>query len=225
MYETQIFIPPGMVGGNWYATLLGRIVIPVVGDMQWYWFSHYQSADFADHWCEFSKDDLPGNFSGDFYRSVKIRYRPESALKKIDIERSIWKLCRKYGYYLHGFQPWDFVADLGSERFCVSRKKYKVEKRAGLVLQFYHVAAKLMLDNLVDDGNGFRLEHNGYYDDLDDMSKTCFYSLNHVFCNITNLKSEVRIYGRGVDEYFVGSRFSKPLGEGWEEVNRHVAFM
>lgn len=226
-FQTQIFIPPYHDYEYWYETLLGEMVKPLADKFEWFWFSQYVNTDFdktvtdcTNHGCDYTLNNIPESFHSDLYRSVRLRFGvSEEEVNKIK-DRLI-SLAGNHGYYIHAFQEWDCVLDLGSNRFCSNRRRAK--KRSELVLDFYHAAARLVLDNLVKKNGVFKNEYNNYYDDIPEESKTLFFSLQHVFCNMTGLDSEVLVFKDREDGgYVLGSRFSQPIGCELELIRRHT---
>lgn len=80
---------------------------------------------------------------------------------------------------------------IGNDR-CIARDKIgtdKDEKRGWLFLQVLHATCALMMDNLVRDGNYWRVEKND--NALQNPEGSSFESLHHLFCNISKVSTPV----------------------------------
>ena len=221
--QTQIFVPISEPMDGWYETLIGRVILPISDKCEWFWFSHYLNddiekflSDYLPSQCSDIIRDIPKKYCGDIYRSIRFRF---SANNQEDIISELGKISRDNGYWLDGFRTWDHIADLGDKRFLARQDRKK--NRADLILSLYHYSAKLMLDNLVEIDGRFSMEYNNFYDDLPEECKTCFLPIQHVFCNITNLSSEVIVFRNDKSKYTLGTRFYRPLGK-WEAVDSYA---
>lgn len=195
--QTRIFSKPPYSSGmdeNWAETLLGCVVKPIVDrstELNWFWFSRYVTDDGDD--CDLS--ELPKDFLHDRYHwSLRFRYcmRPDNVGQFEDMAQEI---VDRAGYVVTDWRGYDMYADLGGPRTLgedMSTERRK--ERGNLVANFYHATSKLCLHGLIGpDSNGnFRIEKNTV-----NPCGSPFETTRHVFCNITNCVTPIRVSDHG----------------------------
>lgn len=230
--QTRIFVPATESTDDWAETLAGRVLRRLAaefdGRLDWFWFSRYGAAngDIAD--CDITRIPPHCIASGSAavaHRSLRFRYAVGDE-HVAAFEARTAELIAHYGYAISDFRPYDFVADTGSARFLGegNASPQNALRRAELVTQFYMATSRLVLDALVgpDDRERYRIERNG--DLVQNPRGSSFQSLHHVFCNITNVPTDVYVY-RKAGQNVVG--FGTPVYPppappgGWDESSAH----
>ena len=202
--QTRVFVRSDEPQGDWAETLIGRVFRPLTKEfadaLGWFWFSRY--ADHADDSgdCDVSliPDDYkrpldPGGIP--FHRSMRFRFKVTDGPWEAFEQRAA-ELIDEGGYRVSDFRDYDFVRDTGSNRFLgvENRQPGRAEQRGILATTFYWITSKLVIDALVGpDAQGrFRMERN---DDLAQNPRgSTFQSLLHLYCNITNVPTDVYVY-------------------------------
>lgn len=153
-------------------TFAGEFILPIQDKLARFWFSRYVNAAGRRH--------ILFRFSTERYDEVK-KDLATAALT-----------FRDTGYKEGGY---DYVNDLGrgeNDRFLGDARDRDPEKRAELVYDFLTAGARLYLSCLVKETDGhWRLEqetrsgHN---------VETSLESVHHLFCNMTNVPTFVRLF-------------------------------
>jgi hypothetical protein len=210
--QTRIFVPntPPFDGDTWTESILGNVIAPLAREhpsLQWFWFSRYVQprADSGD--CDIS--EIPEKFAIDeLFRSVRFRYAiPEE--EGGGFEHRARELIDASGARISDFRRYDWVADLGGDRFVgQERSDSRRENRAELVANCLSTVCRLTLDCLrgPDQDGRYRFEEN---DSDQNPHGSTFESLHHLFCNITNVPTSVLVIA-GV----VGTHWSPPAAGG-----------
>jgi hypothetical protein len=229
--QTRVFVRSDELADNWAETLIGKIFQPLttefVDALIWFWFSRYvQSADDSGD-CEISKiaDEFKQPLSpsgGPVHRSLRLRFNIDDQLKCTAFEQRATELIGTGGYRITDFRDYDQVADTGSNRFLgvENRQSRRAEQRAKLTTSFYFSISKLVIDALVgpDEHGRFRMETND--DSRENPRGSTFQSLLHLFCNITQVPTDVYIYQKlGMSMIGFGTFMyppPSPIG-GWDQ--------
>lgn len=204
--QTRIFVRSDEPLEDWAETLVGRVFGPISKefgeDFEWFWFSRYGSTvggDSAD--CdisripdEYKKELQPG--VGPFHRSMRFRFCASDAAKCAEIEERARELIRKYAYCVSDFRDYDHVADTGGYRFLgiENRQSGRAEERAELTVKFYWSVSRLVVDALVGPDLNARFHFETSDDRNNNPRGSTFQSLLHLFCNITNVPTDVYVY-------------------------------
>lgn len=234
--QTRIFAPSAEPQDDWAETLVGRVLRPLIDEysahLQWFWFSRYGATAEDSGDCDltlipaqYRQPIEPGSESGEFHRSVRFRFAV-TAEHQEDFEQRARQLIEMHGYRISDFRPYDFVADTGSNRFlgCEHRQPGRAATRALLVTQFYMATCRLFMDALVgpDEAGRYRLESND--DDIQNPAGSSFQSLLHLFCNITNVPTDVYVFRKeGLNILGFGTFVYPPPAPpgGWDEPTAH----
>lgn len=168
--------------------------------LEWFWFSRYvlRADDSAD--CdiaaipdEFKQPLDPGG--NPIHRSMRFRFKV-SEDQQGQFERRASELIAASGYRISDFRAYDAVGDTGSDRFLgvENRGEGRRGQRAALVTDLYCAIARLVIDALVgpDEQGRFRLEIND--DNLSNPRASTFQSIHHLFCNITDVPTDVYLF-------------------------------
>jgi hypothetical protein len=149
---------------------------------------------------------------------MRFRFRVDDPTQ---FERRADELINQNGYRVSGFLPYDSVADTGSNRVLgvENRRPGRAEQRDQLVSGFYCASSKLIIDALTgpDENGRFRMERN---DDLGQNPRgSTFQSLLHLFCNMTNVPTDVLVFRKGNNATFGTFMYppDTPVG-GWDDV-------
>lgn len=203
--QTRIFVRSDEPQGDWWETLVGRVFRPLANEfgdsLDWFWFSRYVAPANDSGDCDISL--IPDEYKhplvaggGPFHRSLRFRFCIPDDDRAAVFEIRGQELIREGGYRISDFRNYEFVRDTGNDRFLgpENRGPGRAEQRAQIVTDFYWAVSRLVLDALVGpDGVGrFRIETN---DDLAQNPRgSTFQSLLHLFCNITNVPTDVYVY-------------------------------
>jgi hypothetical protein len=202
--QTRVLVRSDEPGDDWTETLVGRVFRPLTAEfsdsLQWFWFSRYGSPADDSGDCninqipaEYKQPQVPG---GDgFHRSMRFRFSVADN-RQAEFEQRGQDLIDKNGYRISDFREYDHVADTGNNRFLgtENRQPNRAERRAILAIHFYMAASRLVIDALVgpNDQGRYRLETND--DHLQNPRGSTFQSLLHLFCNITNVPTDVYVF-------------------------------
>ena len=197
--QARIFVPSTDALEGWLETLLGTVVKPVVSkysaQIEWFWFSRNCSpiqgpaADLGD--CDFSA--LPPNFKRPLdaagpgmQRSMRFRYKLHLESTP-QFEQDFTTLLSNHGYGCSGCLDYDFVEDLGGDRFTSTehRPGNGRGERAQLVVHALMAVSRIVLHSLVgpDPAGRYGTETN---DSAENPEGSSFESLHHMVCNITS---------------------------------------
>jgi hypothetical protein len=157
-----------------------------------------------------------------------MRFRLEVAEdRRTAFEERAAELIEQTGYRISDFRDYDPVADTGSNRFLgtENRQPGRAQQRAHLLISFYCNVSRLVMDALVgpDDAGRFRLETND--DRLQNPRGSTFQSILHLFCNITNVPTDVLVFHKpsmnlvGYGTFMYGPAVAPP--GGWEGVTAY----
>jgi hypothetical protein len=231
--QTRVFVRSNEPADNWAETVIGRVFFPLTsefaGALIWFWFSRYgESADNSGD-CDISL--IPDEFkqpldssNGPFHRSLRLRFNIGDPFRCTAFEQRATELIGACGYRISDFRDYDHIADTGSNRFLgvENRQPGHAEQRANLTTSFYCSISKLVIDALVglDELRRFRMETND--DSIQNPRGSTFQSLLHLFCNITNVPTDVLVYHK-VGMSLVGSgTFMYPPSispiDGWDQL-------
>jgi hypothetical protein len=200
-YAIHLFAPAQPDRGrNWVEQILGEVVKPIVdafrSDIQWVWVTRYSGR------YDTSALPLGAHLSPDFifngyYRFVVIRIMAHAAVVA-NIQAQVIEKATRAGCYIHpdGWITYDFVKDLGSDRFIrPDAASVERERRADLVARFVYATLQLMLDSLVTDQHGsWMIENNA--DEAQNPRGSYFQSVHHLYCNVTNVPTDALVVRR-----------------------------
>jgi len=203
--QTRVFVRSDEPVDDWAETLIGRVFRPLTSEfadaLNWFWFSRYlqEASDSGD--CDISlvPDEYkrPLDTSGaPRHRSMRLRFNISNPQICSAFEQRAREVINAGGYRISDFRDYDYVADTGSNRFLgiENRQPGRAEQRAILAASFYCSISKVVVDAIVGpDGNGrFRMETSD--DLLQNPGRSTFQSFLHLFCNITNVPTDVYVY-------------------------------
>lgn len=232
--QTRVFVLSAEPLGDWAETLIGKVFAPLAREfdeaLEWFWFSRYvlPANDSADCQIEAIPDEFkqlldPGGNA--LHRSMRFRFSVSGELQEA-FERRASELIAAGGYCISDFRPYDSVDDTGSNRFLglENRGEGRREQRAALITNLYSVIAQLVVDALVgpDEQGRFRFEIND--DTLNNPRSSTFQSVLHLFCNITDVPTDVYLFHK-TDSGLIGcgTFMSAPPAPGgtWDSVTSH----
>lgn len=227
--QTRVFVRSDEPFDDWAETLVGRVFRALAAEfadsLDWYWFSRYGclvTQDSGD--CDISRvpEDFkrPLNNDGEgFHRSMRFRFSIRDD-RLAEFEQRAAALIRERGYFISDFRAYNSVQDTGCNRFLGTENRLpgRAEQRATLVTRLYMMIAALVIDALVgpDDRDRFRMETND--DQQQNPRGSTFQSILHLFCNITNVPTDVLIFQReGLDLLDFGTFMypPEPPPGGW----------
>lgn len=229
--QTRVFVRSNEPHEDWAETLIGRVFRPLTNEfadvLVWFWFSRYGALATDSGDCNIAvipdecKQPLqPGG--APFHRSMRFRFNIADD-RQAEFERRASELIEQGAYCISDFRDYNYISDTGNNRFLgvENRQPGQAEQCASLATNFYWVISRLVIDALVgpDEHGRFRIETN---DDLTQNPRgSTFQSLLHLFCNITNVPTDVYIFHKtsmnliGYGTYIY--RPPEPLG-GWDSV-------
>ncbi|TXT21539.1 MAG: hypothetical protein FD138_4050 [Planctomycetota bacterium] len=202
--QTRLFVQSNEAQSDWAETLIGRVFRPLTTEfaesLHWFWFSRYGSSaddsgdcDIAQIPAEYKQPVQPGDIG--YHRSMRFRFSISDD-RQPDFERRGQQLINDNGYRISDFRPYDYVGDTGNNRFLgtENRQPGRAEQRAILATNFYAAISRLVIDALVgpDDQGRYRIESND--DQLQNPRGSTFQSLLHLFCNITNVPTDIYVF-------------------------------
>ncbi len=182
---------------NWFETFVGRFVKPLLGTglVKQYWFTRYESAQVREIRLRLTTDDfatlgpiVQQQFQGDGFTD----------------------LADEAGATLEN--------NLGGGRFLSpDAPNQSSDHRGQLMLNFHHSLAVLFVESLIGpDGEGrFRQEKNT---DGDNPHGSIFETAHHLFCNTTNVVTEVEVFRVGNNDLVLQS----PLYASHEKAHLHA---
>lgn len=176
---------------NWFESFVGEFVRPLVltEKVEKYWFSRYEDQENGRH--------VGFRFSTRF-------------LTEID-PQIIALISTLQLKHLDPYRDYDYVADLGSNRFLGENTAANRECRATLVYDFLYTTSRLFLDFLAYS------EPPGYWHLESETSSgqnrlNSFESLHHLFCNTTDCLTTVM----QVTDSITGNTFLvSPINFSW----------
>lgn len=232
--QTRVFVRSDEPYNDWAETLIGRVFRPLTNEfgnvLTWFWFSRYgaPASDSGD--CNIAvipkEYKQPLQPDGEpFHRSMRFRFNIQDNLQA-EFERRASELIEQGRYCISDFRDYDYVGDTGNNRFLgvENRQPGRAEQRALLATNFYWVSSQLVIDALVgpDENDRYKIESN---DDLVQNPRgSTFQSLLHLFCNITNVPTDVYVFHKdsmnliGYGTYIYPP--PKPTGD-WDSVTRY----
>jgi hypothetical protein len=141
---------------------VGEYVLPISDHLHWFWFSRYGRVGFWEVRFRFSTANLD------------------------PIENKIQYLTTKFSYGADGCGHYDFINDLGATRFlgqdAVNQQR---ERRATRVYEFLSASARLFVESIVKDPNGYWRHETETNSKLN--RETSLESIHHLFCNMTGV--------------------------------------
>jgi len=230
--QTRVFVRSDEPQDNWAETLIGRVFSPLTKEfadsLEWFWFSRYAGPADDSGDCDVSL--IPDEYkcplepgSGPVHRSMRFRINIPDHDKATAFETRAIELISERGYRVSDFRDYDFILDTGSNRFLgvENRGLGRGEQRARLAANFYCVTSRLVIDALAgpDENGRFKTETND--DRANNPKGSTFQSLLHLFCNITNVPTEVRVFHKlSMSLIGFGTFFYQPPTPpgGWEAV-------
>jgi len=223
--QTRVFVRSDEPNDDWAETLIGRVFCPLTaefaGSLLWFWFSRYGSPADESGDCEIAR--IPVEYKeGGFHRSMRFRFSIDDA-DQASFERRGQELVSVNGYQVSDFRAYDHVADTGNNRFLGTENRHdgRREQRALFVIHFFMAVSQLIIDALVgpSEQGRFRLESND--DQLQNPRGSTFQSLLHLFCNITNVPTDVYVFHKpGLNLFGYGTFIYQPPNPpgGWDQV-------
>jgi len=203
--QTRVFARSDEPIEDWAETLIGRVFRPLTTEfadaLNWFWFSRYkqEASDSGD--CDISlvPDEYKQPLDSSrvpYHRSLRLRFNIGDPQKCSAFEQRAREVINAGGYHISDFRDYDYVTDTGGNRFLGIENRHpgRAEQRAILVTNLYCTISKLVVDAIVgpNDKGRFRMETN---DDLgQNPRRSTFQSLLHLFCNITNVPTDVYVY-------------------------------
>ena len=197
-YALHIFVPSNEVfGGNWVEPILGTMVKPLLNEfndlIDWVWVTRYCGE--YDPASPPMKLEVPEQYLlNRFYRYVGFRLNSAPDSRDQIHDRAI-QLSEDAGCLVNPRQwnPYDFVGDLGSNRFIMSDATQGERlARAKLVARFVDSVVRLYLDSIVSDQAGkWTLESNAVREQ--NPNGSLFESVHHLMCNSTRVPTSVKL--------------------------------
>lgn len=209
--QVRIFVPSAEPWENWYPTLLGRVVRPLVSASQLslprFWFTRYvvegPNGDIGD--CDF--DSVPETYKSrpvgvpnewrlPIHRSIRLRFSVEEQ-QLPRLTSCLYNFVEHNNYFcstpLRDYS-WN---EFGSDRFVGPENKHNTATRIATLSAMMHGFANLVLETLVDDGSGrYRFESNDAREL--NISGSSFESPHHLYCNSTSVSLIVWVDENGV---------------------------
>ncbi len=201
--QFRVFVRSNESLEDWAETLIGKVFCPLVDEfsdnLEWFWFSRYASVNGDIDDCDFNQ--IPEDFllhqqdSKKYHRSMRFRFSIPND-KQVVFEKRAHVIIQNEGYYISDIRDYDHVKDLAQDRFLgnENRRPQNRGQRAILVAYLFCAIARLVIDALVGpDGKGrFRMERNDVHSE--NPKDSSFQSLHHLFCNITNVPTDVHVH-------------------------------
>lgn len=195
-YALHIFVPSNEVfGGNWVEQILGTTVKPLLNEfndlIDWVWVTRYRGE--YDPASPPMGLEVPEQYLlNGFYRYVVFRLNSAPDSRDQIHDRAI-QLSEDAGCLVNPRQwnPYDFVGDLGSDRFIMSDATQGDKlARAKLVARFVDSVVRLYLDSIASDQAGkWALESNDVREQ--NPNGSLFESVHHLMCNFTDVPTSV----------------------------------
>lgn len=208
--QTRIFVPTALPfdDNDWCETLVGSVIIPLVSQTDWFWFSRYIAprTDSGDCDINIIPEEYGINRNGQrLYRSLRFRYQiPDEKVNTF--ETDVKELIKQCSCVISDFRPYPMMDDLGGDRFIGGeRSQQRRIERAELVVQYLCAISQIFIHSLEgpDDSGKFHLEVS---DSRENPHGSIFESLHHILCNITNVPLRVLVSQHGI-----GTDWSPPL--------------
>lgn len=217
--QTRIFVPSGDPQEGWAETVAGRVIKPITEvycqSLAWFWFSRYADLGPDSGDCDFeaipeSHKQPLGQDPRPYHRSLRFRFDIAGGQQPA-FEQRLGELVAQAGYAVSDIRDYPaWLEDSGGHRFLgnENRQPGRAEQRSRLVLSFYQITSKLVLDALVgpDNDGRYRLEAN---DHSENRLGSTFESLHHLFFNITQPPLRVHLHVGGIA---VGTNWMSPVG-------------
>jgi hypothetical protein len=163
-------------GETWFETFAGRFVKPLLetGQVQQYWFTRYGSPDLHE---------------------IRLRVATESFST---LNPLVQEKVREFHFTnLHDELNETLTSSLGGTRFLSPDASNQLQlERAQLTFNFLHSLSALYLASLVgpDASGRFRQERNT---ERNNPHGSIFETLHHLFCNVTDVVTEVEAFKAG----------------------------
>jgi len=232
--QTRVFVRTDESHNDWAETLIGKVFRPLTNEfadvLVWFWFSRYVEPARESGDCNIV--EIPDEYkqplqSGgeQLHRSMRFRFNIADD-QQAEFERRASELIEQGGYCISDFRDYDYVEDTGSNRFLgiENRQSGRAEQRALLTTNLYWAISRLAIDALVgpDEHGRFKMERN---DDLVQNPRgSTFQSLHHLFCNITNVPTDLYVFHKPSMHLIGYGTFIYPPPEppgGWDSTRAH----
>jgi hypothetical protein len=203
--QTRVFVRSQEPADDWWTTLAAKVFRPLTSEfaasLRWFWFSRYGASTNDEEDCDITK--IPADYKhpaepggAPFHRSMRFRFDIADDQQQ-KFKQRLEDLVLQGGYAISDVRDYPrCLEDTGGNRFLgiENRQPGRPEQRSKLVLGFYHITSQFVLDALVGpDGNGrFKLETND--DKANNPRGSTFQSLLHLFCNITEVPTDVWLF-------------------------------
>ena len=232
--QTRVFVLSTEPEDDWAETLIGRLFRPLAAefaaDLDWFWFSRYGAP--ADDSGDCDIDLIPTEYKrplepggAEIHRSMRFRYAIADEQQESFEQRAL-QLIMEHSYRISDFRSYDFVGDTGNSRFLGNENRLpgRAQQRALLVTQLYMAISQLVIDALVgpDKDGRYRAETND--DAVQNPAGSTFQSLHHLFCNITNVPTDVHVFQKeGLNILGFGTFVHAPPAPpgGWDDSSAH----
>ena len=229
--QTRVFVRSNEPADNWWTTLAGKVFRPLTSDfadrLAWFWFSRYGCSTDDEEDCDIAK--IPATYKQSlqpggarFHRSMRLRFEIDDA-QQANFETRLQDLVTQGGYVISDIRDYPrCLEDTGGNRFLgnENRQPGRADQRSRLVLAFYQITSQLVLDALAGpDAEGrFTLETND--DRQNNPRGSTFQSRLHLFCNITDVPTDVYVFRKqALSLLGLGTFMNPPLGapsDGWD---------
>jgi hypothetical protein len=171
-------------GENWFETFVGHFVKPLLatGLVKQYWFTRY------------------GN---NHQREIRLRLTTE---KFDDLNPIIQKQIKTFGFTDRKDElDVRLAGNLGNGRFLSpNASNLSEERRAQLTLNFLHALAVMFAECLIGpDAEGYFCQEKNM--DINNPHGSIFETLHHLFCNTTNVVTEVELLQITNNQLFIQS--------------------
>ena len=196
--QTRIFLPFDVPydNDNWAETLIGRIIRPLVQEfpvLEWFWFSRYaEDAQGSGGGCNLAA--IPPTFAKNgIYRSVRFRYSiPDQTV--VVFEQRCLELIGAAGCRISDFPNYDHLDDLASQRFVGGDyTPERREQRAIRMAEFLCATSRFIIDALEGPDADGRFAYEINNDVTQNPNRNTFESVHHLFCNMTNVPTDVLV--------------------------------
>lgn len=195
--QIWVFAPwqPPYGQANWVEQILGEIVSPVMHEydaqIDAVWLTRYVDSMDKEPYDGLRQPFLMQQDGQEYWRHAKLRFLLNGEIDsfKLRVETLIQNAeC----IAPLGWQDFDYVSDLGSDRFIRPQANLDERKqRAYLVFQFMNMTTRLMLDSVQKNDLGqWMLEPNEY---KEAPTTSFFQSVHHLFCNATEAPMFVEV--------------------------------
>jgi hypothetical protein len=220
LLEIRIFVRGDEAQPDWAETLIGRVIRPLTNEFKnrlvWFWFSRYETSHRDLEPCDF--DAIPVEYARPFYRSLRFRLNVPDEFQQ-GFTQTAERLFNRHRYWISSFREYRAVEDTGRDRFLgvENRLPGRAEQRSLLINNLYFAISQLVIDALVgpDEQDRYRLEHN---DAPENPRGSTFQSILHLFCNITNVPTEVKIFVKDGEVSCATFREPATPPGGWDQV-------